>query len=47
MKWLGPNNPVIIKYEEFIDILKNNFTEFNNIDNKPTQSGSYYAIEVK
>lgn len=45
-KWLGSHNPVLIKYEEFIDILKNNLSEFNNSDNKPTQSTTYYVVEI-
>lgn len=45
-KWLGSQNPVSIEYEEFVDILKNNYTEFNNSDNKPTQSTSYYTVEI-
>lgn len=39
--------PTSIEYEEFLDILKNNFSAFNNGDNKPVQSISYYAIEVE
>ncbi|KEI84138.1 hypothetical protein EJM73_06325 [Clostridium botulinum] len=45
-KWLGSDNPVLIEYEEFINILKNNLSEFNNSGNKPTQSTSYYAVEI-
>ena len=45
-KWLGSDNPVLIKYEEFVDILKNNLSEFNNSDNKPTQSTAYYVVEI-
>jgi len=45
-KWLGSHNPVLIEHEEFVDILKNNLSEFNNSDNKPTQSTSYYAVEI-
>lgn len=50
-KWLEPKDseqivvePLYIKYDEFIDILKNNFNEFNNSNNKPTQSTSSYCI---
>ncbi|WP_455654308.1 hypothetical protein [Phascolarctobacterium sp.] len=39
--------PVLIEYEEFLEILKNNFSAFNNGENRPTQSTSYYAIEVE
>lgn len=39
--------PISIEYDEFLDILKTNFSAFNNRDNKPTQSISYYAVEVK
>lgn len=40
------HNPVLIKYEEFIDILKNNLSEFNNSNNKPIQSTAYYVVEI-
>lgn len=46
IKWLGSDNPVLIKYEEFIDILKNNLSEFNNLNNKPIQSTAYYSVEI-
>ena len=29
-----------------VDILKNNLSEFNNSDNKPTQSTAYYVVEI-
>ena len=35
-----------ITKEEFVDILKNNLSEFNNSDNKPTQSTAYYVVEI-
>ena len=47
IKWLKPNNdPVLIKYEEFIDILKNNLLEFDNSNNNPTQSTAYYIVNI-
>ncbi|MGN7309081.1 hypothetical protein ACTHQ2_24370, partial [Bacillus subtilis] len=46
MKWIEPGKPVIIEHDEFVDILKNNFTKFDLTVNKPTQSTSYYAVEV-
>lgn len=46
LKRLGSQNPRAIEYEEFVDILKNNYNEFNNLDNNPTQSTSYYTIEI-
>lgn len=38
---------VFIEKEEFFDILENNKKYFDNKDNKPTQSTSYYLIEEK
>lgn len=38
---------IFVEKEEFFDILKNNKKYFDNKDNKPTQSTSYYLIEEK
>ncbi|WP_343349170.1 hypothetical protein [Terrisporobacter petrolearius] len=46
LKWLGSNNPISITPEEVMDIFKNNFSNFNCTNNKPTQSTSYYTIIV-
>lgn len=45
IKWVG-SDPIVINHDEFVDILKNNFAKFNNSNNKPTQSTSYYIVEV-
>lgn len=46
-KLLGSSiDPTSINYDEFLDILKNNLSAFNNLDNKPTQSTAYYTVEV-
>lgn len=53
IKWLTPApeqivvEPVEITYEEFLDILKNNFSEFNNFHNKPTQKCTSYCLKIQ
>ncbi|MGC6586166.1 hypothetical protein ACPV3A_14510 [Paenibacillus sp. Dod16] len=47
IKWLDNQTAVIIECDELVDIIKNNFSEFNISDNKPAQGTSYYAVEVK
>lgn len=47
VKWSDWNNPEIIEHQELVDILKANFKSFNNENNKPTQSGAYYAVKQK
>lgn len=43
-KWPHPATPVKISHNEFIDILQNNFSEFDNFHNKPTQKATCYYI---
>ncbi|MDE6209556.1 MAG: hypothetical protein K2M73_07785 [Lachnospiraceae bacterium] len=40
------DNPVLISYREFMDILIHNKEQFNNSNNKPVQSVAYYYEEV-
>lgn len=40
------DTPVVISYKEFIDILKNNYEQFNNSNNKPTQCLAYRVVEI-
>ncbi len=46
LKFLSENNPIIIDYQEFKDILTNNFEAYNTTNNRPTQSTSYSAVEI-
>lgn len=41
------DTPVLISYNEFLDILKLNIDSFNNSNNKPPQSCSCYSEEIK
>lgn len=51
IKWLEPApeqivvEPIDITYWEFVDILKNNFSEFDNSHNKPTQKCTSYYLD--
>lgn len=44
--WENNATPIIISFEEAVEILKNNFGEFDNSNNRPTQSLSYSVHEI-
>lgn len=46
-KWTDKNDPILISYDEFVDILKTCKDSFDNSNNYPTQSTAYYTEEIQ